>query len=104
MRYRGFRVGVFYKSNMWVKKWFNDFLSTIDTTCISRYSINDLEIILKDGTRIKAYGLNHCLRGVLIDKAFVEPGVDDETANIIIKPLLRHATDIIVETDGYSEE
>ena len=102
MLYKGFNIGVFYSDKSWAEKWFKDFTSTIDNTCISRYarsSIHPFYIELKDGTRITAYRANGKMRGICIDRAFVEPTVGSEIIDIVIRPLLRHTGFVEIEED-----
>ena len=100
MLYNGLKIGVFYKNESWVKKWFNDFINTIDNACILGYVRNGVRpffIELRDGTKITAYQANESVRGTVIDKAFVEPTVDDEIINCVIRPLLGHSRFIEIE-------
>jgi len=100
MLYRGLKIGVFYKDKSWAKKWFNDFINTIDNACILRYVINGMYpffIELRDGTRITAYQANDKVRGTCIDKAFVEHTVGSEIIDSVIRPLLGHTRFIEIE-------
>ena len=100
MLYKGLKIGVFYKDKSWVEKWFNDFINTVDNACILRYGRNDVHhcfIELRDGTKITSYQANESARGIVIDKAFVEPTVDDEIINCVIRPLLGHTRFIEIE-------
>ena len=74
MLYRGLKIGVFYKDKSWAKKWFNDFINTIDNACILRK-----------------------VRGTCIDKAFVEHTVGSEIIDSVIRPLLGHTIFIEIE-------
>ena len=100
MLYNGLKIGVFYKNKSWVEKWFNDFINTIDNSCILGYvrnGVHPLFIELRDGTKITAYQANESARGSVIDKAFVEPTVDDEIINCVIRPLLGHTRFVEIE-------
>jgi len=92
MGYTGIRIGVFYKNAKWADKWFEDFINKIDITCISNYIRNRADkfiIKLRDGTIIKAISVNSSTaRGNRLDRAFVEPCIEPETINKIIRPLL----------------
>ena len=93
MMYRGFKIGVFYKRLSWVEKWMNDFLDNIDQSCVLRLVRNGFTpfmIELKDGTTIKAYRANESLSGVVIDKAFVEFGIEQNIIENVIEPMIRH--------------
>lgn len=100
MLYKGLKIGVFYKDKSWAEKWFSDFINKVDNACILRYVRNGVYpffIELRDGTRITAYQSNESVRGTVIDKAFVEPTVDDEIINCVIRPLLGHSRFIEIE-------
>ena len=91
MGYTGISIGVFYKNAEWADKWFEDFINKIDITCISTYIRNRADkfiIKLRDGNIIKAISANNKARGNKFDKVFVEPCIEPETINEIIRPLL----------------
>ena len=93
MMYRGFKIGVFYKRLSWVEKWMKDFLDNIDQSCVLRLVRNGFTpfmIELKDGTTIKAYRANESPRGAVIDKAFVEYGIEQDIIETVIKPMIKH--------------
>lgn len=52
MLYRGCKIGIFFKTKLWVERWFEDFLKNIDYTCVLRVKggIVPYSIELKDGT------------------------------------------------------
>ena len=100
MLYHGFTIGVFYKSKTWVEKWMDDFLNSIDQSCVLRFVKNGVHpfmIDLKDGTRIIACQVNENARGRCIDKAYVEPTIDQNIIDYVIRPLLGHSRNIVVE-------
>lgn len=100
MLYDGMRIGVFYESSAWAEKWFEDFFKHIDRTCVFSYIVSyshPFKIQLKDGTIITAYPANEKSRGVVIDKAFVEPTIKNDVINNIIRPLLGHSQQIIMD-------
>lgn len=100
MLYRGCKIGVFFKTKLWAEQWMNDFLNTIDHSCILRFVRNGVHpfmIELKDGTRITAYQATDNARGTVIDKAFVEPTVSSEIINSVIRPLLGHTRFVEIE-------
>lgn len=101
MLYNGTKIGVFYKSDNWMKGWFDDFLKNIDPACISSISksSSQVRVYLKDGTQIISYPATDSSRGVALDKAFVEYGVSDEIIERIIKPCLKLSR-IIFECKG----
>lgn len=102
MLYRGNRIGIFYNDRKWAEKWMNDFVDSIDPSCILRFVKNGLfpfMIELKDGTRITAYPTNHNSRGVVIDKAYIQPSVSQEIIDCLIRPLIGHSQKIIVENE-----
>lgn len=90
MMYNGFKIGVFFKNKKWAEQWFKDFIDKIDHSCILRFVKNGIYpfmIEMKDGTTIVAYHINYNLRGYNIDKAFIEPSIDEVMINDIIKPM-----------------
>lgn len=92
MLYNGFKVGVFYKNISWAKTWFADFLDKVDDACVSRFVKNGVcsfMIQLRDGTTISSYRVDDSSRGICVDKAFVEPCIDDDTINKIIRPFVK---------------
>ena len=100
MKYRGLKIGVFFKNREWVEKWFKDFIDKIDNACILRIvkgGIHVYMIELRDGTRITSYQVNDNTRGICIDKAFVEPAISEEVINSVIKPLIGHTNFVEVE-------
>lgn len=100
MNYNGLKIGVFFKNYEWAEKWFSDFLNKVDNVCVARVVKNGVYpffIELKDGTRITAHHANKLARGIAIDKAFVEPSVDDDILNYIIKPLVGHTQFVEIE-------
>ena len=100
MLYRGCKIGVFFKTKLWAEQWMNDFLNTIDHSCILRFVRNGVHpfmIELKDGTQITAYQATDNARGTVIDKAFVEPTVSSEIIDSAIRPLLGHTRFIEIE-------
>ena len=100
MLYRGCKIGVFFKTKLWAEQWMNDFLNTIDHSCILRFVRNGVHpfmIELKDGTQITAYQATDNARGTVIDKAFVEPTVSSEIINSVIRPLLGHTRFVEIE-------
>lgn len=100
MLYRGCKIGVFFKTKLWAEQWMNDFLNTIDHSCILRFVRNGVHpfmIELKDGTQIIAYQATDNARGTVIDKAFVEPTVSSEIINSVIRPLLGHTRFVEIE-------
>lgn len=100
MLYRGCKIGVFFKTKLWAEQWMNDFLNTIDHSCILRFVRNGVHpfmIELKDGTQITAYQVTDNARGTVIDKAFVEPSIDETIIRNVIRPLLGHSQSIVVE-------
>lgn len=102
MLYRGNRIGIFYNDREWAEKWMNDFVDSIDNSCILRFVKRGLlpfMIELKDGTRITAYPANHNSRGVVIDKAYIQPNVSQEIIDCLIRPLIGHSQKIIVENE-----
>lgn len=93
MLYRGCKIGVFFKTKSWVENWMKDFLDEIDKSCVLRFVRNDFTpfmIELKDGTTIKAYRANDSSRGAVIDKAFVEYGIEQDIIETVIKPMIKH--------------
>ena len=100
MLYRGCKIGVFFKTKLWAEQWMNDFLNTIDHSCILRFVRNGVHpfmIELKDGTQITAYQATDNARGIVIDKAFVEPTVGSEIIDSVIRPLLGHTRFVEIE-------
>ena len=100
MLYRGCKIGVFFKTKLWAEQWMNDFLNTIDHSCILRFVRNGVHpfmIELKDGTQIIAYQATDNARVTVIDKAFVEPTVSSEIINSVIRPLLGHTRFVEIE-------
>lgn len=97
MNYRGLKIGVFYKNISWGNKWIKDFIAQIDNSCISKIQMCYPRVILKDGTTITAYPANTSSRGTVIDKAFVDPDVDEEIIRNVIDPLIRHTRFIEIE-------
>ena len=100
MLYRGCKIGVFFKTKLWAEQWMNDFLNTIDHSCILRFVRNGVHpfmIELKDGTQITAYQATDNARGTVIDKAFVELTVSSEIINSVIRPLLGHTRFVEIE-------
>ena len=100
MLYRGCKIGVFFKTKLWAEQWMNDFLNTIDHSCILRFVRNGVHpfmIELKDRTQIIAYQATDNARGTVIDKAFVEPTVSSEIINSVIRPLLGHTRFVEIE-------
>ena len=100
MLYRGCKIGVFFKTKLWAEQWMNDFLNTIDHSCILRFVRNGVHpfmIELKDGTQITAYQATDNARGTAIDKAFVEPTVSSEIIDSVIRPLLGHTRFVEIE-------
>lgn len=93
MLYKGLKIGVFYEHSSWVEAWFKDFLKEVDNSCVLRVVKNIFSpfvIYLKDGTRIAAYMANDNSRGHVLDKAFVEPSINKEVIDRIIRPMIRH--------------
>lgn len=100
MLYRGCKIGVFFKTKTWAEKWMNDFIDNVDHSCISRFVRNGIHpfmIDLKDGTRIIAIQANDGARGTVIDKAFVEPTIEQNIIDNVIKPMLGHSLNIVME-------
>ena len=90
MFYRGLKVGVVYKEHRWAEKWFKEFISKIDKSCVKKYilSHSDIAVILKDGTIIKAVSATGNSRGSRFDKIFVQPGVDKDVIDHVIRPMI----------------
>ena len=98
MLYNGLKIGVFYKHLSWAEKWIKDFLNKIDQSCVLRFVRNGFTpfmIALQDGTTIKAYRANDSLSGVVIDKAFVEYGIEQDIIENVIEPMIKYY--IVVE-------
>ena len=101
--YRGSRIGVVYENNEFLDKWFKDFLSKIDTTCISsirKSGVEDILVLLKDGTTIQSIRMSESSRGNALDKIYVDPDVDikSDIFQYVIKPLLKNPK-IIIERE-----
>lgn len=97
MQYNGLKIGVFFKNKKWVEQWFTDFINKIDHACILKFVKNGTHpfmIELKDGTVIIAYQIPNNIRGICIDKAFVESTIDNETIRTMIKPLIKYTCEI----------
>ena len=100
MLYRGFKIGVFFKTRAWAEKWFEDFLKKIDDKCVLRYVKGGIEphfIELKDGTRIVAVPISTDARGYWFDKAYVEPGIGLDNMNTMVRTKL--TDQVVVEIE-----
>ena len=91
MRYRGFKVVVFYRQRSWVEKWFDDFKSDVGTDCIKLFRQNKYQILmrLKDGTTITAYNIENNRHGYRFDKAYIEPCITNEEIVTVIRPMAK---------------
>ena len=106
--YIGSRIGVVYQNREFLDKWFKDFCSKIDESCIlsmRNSSAEGIFILLKDGTTIKSVRMSESARGNAFDKIYVDPEIDvsSDTFQCVIKPLLK-IPKIIIEKEYVNHE
>ena len=84
------RIGIFYSDNKWAKKIFSkthDYYRSLDM--IDR--INSTAMIrLKDNTEIVFVRAAENARGHCFSKVILQPGIDKELIDRVIRPTLKH--------------
>lgn len=99
MYYIGFKVGVFYKNEEWVQKWFEKLIEYLDdnncqyTLRKSRYQ--PFVVTLSDGTCIFSCRAAESSRGQALDRAYLQPGIDKDIVDNVIKPTVKTSRIII---------
>lgn len=91
-------IGIYYKNREWAENLFIKIVDglpkeVIKVSIISKYN---LYIELKEGTYIRFVSVDSKARGYRFTKMFLEPGIDKEYYDCIIRPYLRPNNPIIL--------
>lgn len=92
-------IGIYYKNRKWAENLFKKIIDDLpkEVIKINIMSKCDLYIELKDGTHIRFVSVDSNARGYRFTKMFLEPGIDKEYYDYIIRPYLRPNYPIILD-------
>lgn len=92
-------IGIYYKNRKWAENLFKKIIDDLPKEIIkiditSKYN---LYIELKDETHIRFVSVDNSARGYRFTKMFLEPGINKEYYDCIIRPYLRPNYPIILD-------
>ena len=80
------RIGIYYKDREWGEKVFMDIRESLPEDVIVRTYIsrNDMSLLLKDGSFVKAVPADERSRGYKWDLCYMQEGIDLDTYHVAI--------------------
>ena len=88
LRFIAQKIGVYYISEEWRNKVYDEFIKSIPPELIVRKCVSKHEVFinLKDGTSIRFIPANDNARGYKFSKILMEPAIDYDVYTSIIMP------------------